>query len=191
MGLFDAYGYKGKRAVVVGAATGMGAAAAELLLDAGAEVVAMDRADVTLGSVKFIRVDMSDKASIEAATDECGGPVDALFSCAGVADGTPGIERINFIAKELSNVHNPGVRAIIDRLAAAPAGTLTPTQLVDRCLDLMGLLAVDNKTRAALIEFAEVEGDLHLSDHQPGDAAEQRVGTMLRMIASTREFQLA
>ena len=28
------------------------------------------------------------------------------------------LERINFIAKELSNVHNPGVRAIIDRLAS-------------------------------------------------------------------------
>jgi NAD(P)-dependent dehydrogenase (short-subunit alcohol dehydrogenase family) len=97
MSLFDAFGYKGKRAVVVGGATGMGAAAAELALDAGAEVIVMDRAEVTLAGVKSIHVDMSDKASIEAAVAECGGPVDALLSCAGVADGTPGIERINFI----------------------------------------------------------------------------------------------
>jgi NAD(P)-dependent dehydrogenase (short-subunit alcohol dehydrogenase family) len=41
--------------------------------------------------------------------DECGGPVHALFSCAGVADGTPGIEKINFI----------GHRYLIDRLLAA------------------------------------------------------------------------
>jgi NAD(P)-dependent dehydrogenase (short-subunit alcohol dehydrogenase family) len=40
---------------------------------------------------------MADKDSIDAAVSECGGPVDALFSCAGVADGTPGIEKINFI----------------------------------------------------------------------------------------------
>jgi NAD(P)-dependent dehydrogenase (short-subunit alcohol dehydrogenase family) len=97
MGLFDAYSYRGKRAVVVGGATGMGAATAELVQDAGAEVVVMDRAEVTLDGVKAIALDLSDKASIDAAVSECGGPVDALFSCAGVADGTPGIERINFI----------------------------------------------------------------------------------------------
>ena len=101
------------------------------------------------------------------------------------------VERINFITKELSNVRNPGVRAIIDRLAAEPGGTLTPEQLVDQCLDLVGPLAVHDDTRAALIEFAARDGALQLKGHQPGDAAEQRVGNMLRMIAATREFQLA
>jgi NAD(P)-dependent dehydrogenase (short-subunit alcohol dehydrogenase family) len=97
MGVFDAFKYDGKRALVVGGATGMGAATAELVQDAGAEVVVMDRAPVTLSGVKAIQLDLSDKASIDAAVDECGGPVHALFSCAGVADGTPGIERINFL----------------------------------------------------------------------------------------------
>jgi NAD(P)-dependent dehydrogenase (short-subunit alcohol dehydrogenase family) len=111
MSLFDAFTYTGKRAVVVGGATGMGAAVAEVVRDAGAEVVVLDRADVTLEGVKSIQLDLSDKASIEAATDQVGGPVDALFSCAGVADGTPGLERINFI----------GHRLFIDRLRAAGA----------------------------------------------------------------------
>ncbi len=106
MGLFDAFSYTGKRAVVVGGATGMGAAVAEVVKDAGAEVVVMDRAEVTLDGVKAIQLDLSDKASIDAAVDECGGPVHALFSCAGVADGTPGIERVNFI----------GHRRLIERL---------------------------------------------------------------------------
>ncbi len=97
MGLFDAFRYDGKRVVVVGGATGMGAAAAELAQDAGAEVVVMDYAEVTLPGAKAINVNLADKASIEAAVDECGGPVHALFSCAGVADGTPGIEKINFV----------------------------------------------------------------------------------------------
>src|SRR5437764_8303679 len=112
MGLFDAFGYKGKRVLVVGGATGMGAATAELVLDAGAEVVVMDRAEITLAGVKAIALDLSDRASIDAAVEECGGPVHALFSCAGVADGTPGLERINFI----------GHRHMIDRMRAA--GTL-------------------------------------------------------------------
>jgi NAD(P)-dependent dehydrogenase (short-subunit alcohol dehydrogenase family) len=108
MPLFDAYGYNGKRALVVGGATGMGAAVAELVKEAGAEVVVMDRAPVSIDGVKSIQVDLADKASIDAAVDECGGPVHALFSCAGVADGTPGLERINFI----------GHRHMIDRLLA-------------------------------------------------------------------------
>ena len=101
------------------------------------------------------------------------------------------VERINFMTKELSNVRNPGVRAIIDRLAAEHGGTLTPEQFVDQCLDLVGPLAVNDETRATLIEFAARDGELHLQERQPGDTSEQRVGNLLRMIASTREFQLA
>jgi NAD(P)-dependent dehydrogenase (short-subunit alcohol dehydrogenase family) len=97
MGLFDAFRYDGKRVVVVGGATGMGAAVVELVKDAGADVVSMDRADVSDPGITFISLDLADKASINTAVDQCGGRVDALFSCAGVADGTPGIERINFI----------------------------------------------------------------------------------------------
>jgi NAD(P)-dependent dehydrogenase (short-subunit alcohol dehydrogenase family) len=106
MSLADAFMYQGKRALVVGGATGMGAAVAELVKDAGADVVVMDRAEVKLGGVKTIHLDLSDKGSIETASEEVEGPIHALFSCAGVADGTPGIERINFI----------GHRHLIDKL---------------------------------------------------------------------------
>ena len=111
MTLFDAYRFNGKRALVVGGATGMGAAVAELVQDAGAEVVVMDRAEVGLAGVKAIHLDLADKASIDATVDECGGPIHALFSCAGVADGTPGIERINFL----------GHRYMIEKLLAGDA----------------------------------------------------------------------
>src|SRR5918999_4918143 len=97
MSLFDAFRYDGKRALVVGGASGMGAATAEVARDAGAEVVVMDYAEVTVPGVKGIHVNLADKASIDAAVAECGGPIHALFSCAGVADGTPRIEKINFI----------------------------------------------------------------------------------------------
>jgi NAD(P)-dependent dehydrogenase (short-subunit alcohol dehydrogenase family) len=97
MGLFDAFRYDGKRAVIVGGATGMGAAVAEVVKDAGAEVVVMDYAPVTLDGVKAISLNLAEKASIDAAIEECGGPIHALFSCAGVDEGTPNIEKINFI----------------------------------------------------------------------------------------------
>ena len=104
----DAFRYDGKRALIVGGATGMGAAVAELVQDLGAEVVVMDFAPVTLAGATSINLDLRDKAGIEAAIDECGGPIDALFACAGVADGTDGIEKINFI----------GHRHLIDRAVA-------------------------------------------------------------------------
>jgi NAD(P)-dependent dehydrogenase (short-subunit alcohol dehydrogenase family) len=109
MSLSDSFRFDGKRALVVGGATGMGAAAAELLLDLGAEVVVMDFAEVTLDGATGIHVNLSERDSIDAALAEIGGPIDALLSCAGVADGTPGIERINFI----------GHRYLIDQLIAA------------------------------------------------------------------------
>jgi NAD(P)-dependent dehydrogenase (short-subunit alcohol dehydrogenase family) len=75
----------------------MGAAAAELALAAGADVVVMDYAPVKQSGVKAIRLNLAEQSSIDAAVDECGGPVHALLACAGVADGTPGIEKINFV----------------------------------------------------------------------------------------------
>ena len=65
MTLFDKFRYDGKRVLVVGGATGMGAATAELALDAGAEVVVMDFAKVKLSGVKAIHLDLADTASIE------------------------------------------------------------------------------------------------------------------------------
>lgn len=106
MGLFDAFRYDGKRALVVGGATGMGAAAAEVVLDAGAETIVLDVAPVTLEGVTTGEVDLADTASIDAAVEALPGPIHALFSCSGVADGTPGIEKINFL----------GHRYLIDRL---------------------------------------------------------------------------
>lgn len=96
---FEQFRYDGKRVLVVGGATGMGAAAAQTAAGAGAEVIVMDVADVSYPVDQFIKVDLRDKASVDAAADQVDGPVAAVFSCAGVADGTPGIMLINFIAQ--------------------------------------------------------------------------------------------
>jgi hypothetical protein len=96
------------------------------------------------------------------------------------------VERINFAAAQVGDIDLPGVRKIIDRLRAM--GDLTPEQLVDACLDLIGPLRVSDATRRALVDFANKGGVLELT---PGDrAAEQRVGEMLSLIVATREFQL-
>ena len=101
------------------------------------------------------------------------------------------VERVNFVAQELGNTARPGVRAIIDRLCADNGRSLTPEELVDRCLDLVGPITASEATRATLVGFAKRQGNLDLKGHQPGDEAEQRVGNILRLVASSREFQLA
>lgn len=98
--------YDGKRVLVIGGATGMGAAAARIVADLGADVVVMDVADVAFAVKQKIRVDLRDRASADAALGQLRGPVHAVFACAGVADGTPGLMKINFIAQ----------RHLIDRL---------------------------------------------------------------------------
>lgn len=102
----DLFRYDGKRVVVVGGATGMGAATAKLAMDLGAEAIVLDVADVDYDCAQTIQVDLRNQASVDEAVDAITGGVDAVFACAGVADGTAGIMLINFTAQ----------RHLIDRL---------------------------------------------------------------------------
>lgn len=77
-------GYEGQSVVITGAASGMGQAAAQLLVDLGAQVYALDIAPVTVPVKAAIAVDMKDPASIDAAVAELPDTLYALFNCAGV-----------------------------------------------------------------------------------------------------------
>ena len=63
----DVLGYRGKTVVITGCATGMGASAAEMLVELGAEVWGLDLHDVKAPIHRSIRVDMKDKATLDAA----------------------------------------------------------------------------------------------------------------------------
>ena len=93
----DPFRYDGKRVLVVGGATGMGAAAAQRAAALGGEVVVMDYAPVKYDVDRAIQVDLQNRAAVDAAIDEVGEPVDAICAAAGIADG-PGLMRVNFIA---------------------------------------------------------------------------------------------
>jgi NAD(P)-dependent dehydrogenase (short-subunit alcohol dehydrogenase family) len=95
----DAFSYDGKRALVVGGATGMGAATASLVRSLGAHVTVFDIAEVSVEVDDSMRVDLRSIDSVDKAVDALDEPIDALFSCAGVADGTAGILEVNFVAQ--------------------------------------------------------------------------------------------
>jgi len=80
----DILGYEGQRVVLCGAATGMGAAATRTLVELGAEVHALDVAEVEAPVKQSIRCDLRDPASIDAAVAKIPGEIDAHFNCAGL-----------------------------------------------------------------------------------------------------------
>ena len=101
------------------------------------------------------------------------------------------VERANFAAKYLGDSRQPGVRNILNRLAEMDGGILSPEQVVDGCLDLAGPIAAEEDTRQALVAHVAAQGDLDLRDEAGRDAPVTRVADVLRLIASTREYQLA
>lgn len=105
----DLFQFKGKRALIIGGATGMGAAVAKLSASLGAETVVLDVADITYAVTESCHIDLRDKASVEQCVNELGGQFDVIHACAGVADGTPCLMLINFISQ----------RHIIESLMAA------------------------------------------------------------------------
>jgi Protein of unknown function (DUF1800) len=97
--------------------------------------------------------------------------------------------RINFVAELIGDPSLPGVRAIINRLKAK--GTLTPEQLVDGCLDLLGPMEVGTDTRQELLDQAKEWGPISWDSETKAQTADQRVGEMLQLIVATREYQFA
>jgi len=79
--------YDGRRVVVTGCASGIGATVARQLADLGAEVVGLDIRAPDIDIDEFISLDLFDPASIDAAVAAIGGRVDALFNVAGVSSG--------------------------------------------------------------------------------------------------------
>jgi len=81
----DVLRYEGKRVIVTGAASGMGAATAQILVDLGAEVHAVDikKPEVT-GLASYSECDLREPEQIDATIAKIGKIVNALFNCAGL-----------------------------------------------------------------------------------------------------------
>jgi len=82
----DLCSYEGKRVVITGGATGIGAALVDLLREHDVEhITVLDIKEPTGAVDTFIRTDLSDPASVDAAIAALTGRIDVLFSNAGVA----------------------------------------------------------------------------------------------------------
>ncbi|MET4156544.1 SDR family oxidoreductase [Agromyces sp. PvR057] len=110
----DHFGYAGKTVVVTGAASGMGRALSEILVDLGANVYALDRVEPQVpGLTRSIIANLGEQASIDAAFAEIPDRIDAFFGIAGI-----------------SGVHNSFLETLTVNFIANKY--VTDTYLVDR-----------------------------------------------------------
>lgn len=122
--------YDGRRTVVTGCASGIGAELARQLAQLGARVIGLDLGEPAADVDEYHATDLADPASIDraAAAIRGAGRVDALFNVAGVSSGIGDPERvvtINFLGmrhltEALLPVMPPGSAiANVSSLAAA------------------------------------------------------------------------
>ena len=99
------------------------------------------------------------------------------------------VSRINFAVDLFSDEDKPGVRYIIESIRAQ--GNLSPEQLVEECLDMMGGITPSDRTLRELNDHASAYGDLRFDTASNQAKSTRRILEMMQLIASTREFQLA
>lgn len=109
--------YDGRRAVVTGCASGIGAELVRQLGELGATVTGLDQTEPAVHVDEFHPLDLADPSSIDQAVEAIRAPVDALFNVAGVSSGIGDPQRvvaINFL----------GMRHLTEALLPAmPAGS--------------------------------------------------------------------
>lgn len=169
----DIFRLDGKRAVVTGGASGIGAATARLLADAGAEVVILDRRFDPDGAggpdgARRIELDVSDEAAVAAAFASAG-PVDILVNCAGIALRHPALDHPLQDWNAVVDVNMTGSFLCAREAARNMIGAGLPGAIVNTA-SIMGLSggglypnisyqttkgAIVNMTRALAVEWAD------------------------------------
>jgi len=104
----DVWSYAGRRVVVCGCFSGMGAATATELIDLGAEVIGLDIRETEVPVKQFMPVNLADRSSIDAAVEQIPSGIDALFVCSGLPGNT------KWPASEVFTVNFIGARHLIE-----------------------------------------------------------------------------
>ena len=153
-------------------------------------------AEVVIGSLRFVGGYKFPAPGIGNLSKEAGYMGQELLNPPSVEGWHTGTEwinsgslmkRINFTADLMGDIEKPGIQALVSRLKAQ--GDLNPEEFVDASLDLMGPLQVEKENRQQLVDHARETGDLRWGSGNDTLASAERVGEMLQLIVSLREYQ--
>lgn len=154
------FSYAGKRVVVTGAATGVGAALLDVLAEQdAAQVTVLDILAPTGPHHTFIETNLGNESAVDAAIAAIDGPVDVLFNNAGVADTMPAatVIAVNFLAlRKLSEGlldRIPDGGAIVNTASTAGGQWPTHAPVLTEILELDGWDAALARAEAALAEL--------------------------------------
>lgn len=144
-GLADMVRYDGRRVVVTGCASGIGAALCGQLAELGAEVVGLDLRRPSQPVGEFVELDLAEPVSIEGAAAAIDGPVDALFNVAGVSSGIGDplrVVTINFLGTRMFT------EALLPKVdsAVVSVSSLAAANYREHLPQLAGLLTTDSMT---------------------------------------------
>lgn len=140
--------FDGKRVVVTGCASGIGACVVHQLRHLGAEIVGLDLLRPGTGLDEFYEMDQADPESIDRAARKVGTGVDALFNIAGVSSGIGDplrVATINFLGlrhfTEALVPHMAPGSAVVSVSSLAAAGYLDNRWAVNGLLDTDSMAA--------------------------------------------------
>ena len=101
-------------------------------------------------------------------------------------DGGTLVRRINFIADYVGDTDYPGIEDMVQRLASE-GPTISPENLVEGCLRLLGHYELTDENHQMLVNNARNSG---VSSTDTSEFSKQ-VGEMLQMIVATKEYLYA
>jgi len=99
------------------------------------------------------------------------------------------MKRVNFCSDLVGDLTRPGMKDIIARVKAQ--GILSPEELVDTCLDLIGPLEVTSNSRQELVSHAQKNDILSWDTTKASESSEKKVVGLLQLIVALREYQYA
>jgi uncharacterized protein (DUF1800 family) len=100
------------------------------------------------------------------------------------------VERINFVADQVGNIDQPGIKAIVEKLLDS-GPVLQPEAIVDGCLELLGQVRLESENRQNLIQQIRQREEVRTENPEDRLDAQKTILRTLRMIGSTREYQFA
>jgi hypothetical protein len=104
------------------------------------------------------------------------------------------VERVNFVADQVSDIEQPGVRAMVDALLDRTA-ELDPLSVIDGCLELLGHVRLHEKNKEHLAgeirSMLDQRSGLVAGSPEERLSAEKTVLHTMKMIGSSREYQFS